>query len=740
MIARDVGAFVQHPPVSAPLAALETAVWARSGKQEGPEVRFLCPVHDDHRPSARWHPEKKTWHCDVCKTGGGWVDLSRRLGLQSTTTNTGRIVATYDYKAEDGRLLFQAVRLEPKDFRQRKPDGAGGWVWKLGNVRRVLYRLPELLAADRSLPIFIVEGEKDADRLWSLGLPATTNVGGAGKWHASYSEALRGRQVVVIADNDDPGLQHAEQVARALYGHARSVGILTPPGVPAKGDISDWLNQHGDDAAALLDLAEQARPWTPDATGGVNAVSAVSTQEPPLPFSVQALPPVARALVVEGAASLQCPPDLVAVPLLAMAAGVIGNRHAVELKPGYTQRPILWAAVIASTGTAKTPAMSLTQSCLDTLQKEAHERRLQAKEQYQYLLDTWQSQDKSARGERPAAPKDEEHYYTTESTLEGIAKMLGAEASSTPGFCIVRDELAGWVLSFDAYRAKGGDRQTFLSLWAGAAFKSDRAGRDTVYVPHPAVSVCGGIQPEMLPALATETGSKDGFTERILFAYPDTAPMRWTEDYVSEATRGALTEAFRQLRKAPGSVVRLSPDAKRAYVFWVNENAEEQEHTSGVIRGYYAKLPNQCARLALILHCLTYPDAPGAHLVSGATMAAAIDLTEYFRAHAHRAFSCLGTEVRVSHPLSVRVLRHLRQQGDWVSLTDLRRALGGHVRAELLGAALDECARTGTAESRELPTDPERGGRPRTEWRLCVRTVETVITPLPEVEDAVWTA
>ena len=86
-----------------------------------------------------------------------------------------QIVETYNYTNEESLLLFQTVRWEPKDFSQRRPDGKGGWKWDLQGVRRVLYRLPELMAADPSRPVFIVEGEKDADRLWDEGLVATTN-------------------------------------------------------------------------------------------------------------------------------------------------------------------------------------------------------------------------------------------------------------------------------------------------------------------------------------------------------------------------------------------------------------------------------------------------------------------------------------------------------------------------------------------------------------------------------------
>ena len=157
-----------------------------------------------------------------------------------------QVAALYDYSDEDGALLYQVVRYEPKDFRQRRPDGRGGWEWRLDGVRRVLYRLPELLeaiAAERR--IYLVEGEKDADRLWALGLAATTNVGGAGKWDPSYSATLAGAHVVVCPDNDAPGREHAVKVADALRGVAADVRIAELPGLAPKGDVSDWLDAGG---------------------------------------------------------------------------------------------------------------------------------------------------------------------------------------------------------------------------------------------------------------------------------------------------------------------------------------------------------------------------------------------------------------------------------------------------------------------------------------------------------------
>src|SRR5215212_1611770 len=118
-----------------------------------------------------------------------------------------RIVAAFDYRDEAGVTRYQAVRYEPKDFRQRQPTAGGGWAWHLDGVRLVLYRLPELLARP-SAPAFVVEGERKADALAALGLTATCNVGGCGMgWLPSYSATLRGRRVIVLPDCDAAGVR-----------------------------------------------------------------------------------------------------------------------------------------------------------------------------------------------------------------------------------------------------------------------------------------------------------------------------------------------------------------------------------------------------------------------------------------------------------------------------------------------------------------------------------------------------
>lgn len=268
------------------IARLEAAVFERNARQMGPHLRFLCPAHDDHNPSADWHTQKHTWKCRSCGVGGGALDLARRLCVdlperrtdpQPTTARPQqrKIVAVYDYEDEHGTLLYQSVRFDPKGFSQRRPDGKGGWIWNVTEVRKVPYNLSGILAgADEPWnqpTVYVVEGEKDADRLNSLGCVATTNVAGAGKWTDDLSAFLAGRKVVILPDNDDPGRKHAQQVAASLDGIAASARIIEFPRLRDKGDVSDWLNAGGsvDQLEQLILDSERAedagrlRLWTP---------------------------------------------------------------------------------------------------------------------------------------------------------------------------------------------------------------------------------------------------------------------------------------------------------------------------------------------------------------------------------------------------------------------------------------------------------------------------------------------
>jgi hypothetical protein len=151
---------------------------ARSGKRAtwaGDGLVTCCPAHHDRRASLSVGAGNDGRVLVKCHAGCTAQQIVGTLGLElrdlfppSAKPSRAQIIATYDYRDEAGRVLFTVERLDPKGFRQRR-DRSGEKVWELGDVRRVLFRLPELLAADRAVPVYVVEGEKDAERLLKQG-------------------------------------------------------------------------------------------------------------------------------------------------------------------------------------------------------------------------------------------------------------------------------------------------------------------------------------------------------------------------------------------------------------------------------------------------------------------------------------------------------------------------------------------------------------------------------------------
>jgi predicted P-loop ATPase len=200
-----------------------------------------------------------------CHAGCDFSKIVEAMGLEEKDlfsenghhTGKSEIVATYDYTDADRVLLFQTVRKQPKDFRQRRPDSAGGWIWSLGDTPRVLYHLPEILEADPEKWVFVCEGEKSADAVRSLGLIATTSPMGAGKWRHCDQTPLEGRKVAVLPDRDPEGQNHALDVVDSLKGIAAARRIVSLPEVTRKSDPADWIAAGGT-KKDLLGLLEEA--------------------------------------------------------------------------------------------------------------------------------------------------------------------------------------------------------------------------------------------------------------------------------------------------------------------------------------------------------------------------------------------------------------------------------------------------------------------------------------------------
>lgn len=241
----------------------------------------FCPHHKNGQERNR---SLKIWinlrgnvslRCYVCQTRDEERAILARVGLRMKdlfADNDDRPideskrpvrVETYTYEDEQYRPLFQVWRYEPKSFAQMRYDETTNTYRPgLADCRRVIYRLPDMLACSNDIPVSIVEGERKANLIWSWGLPATCNAGGAGMgWKDDYSLCLRGRHILIVPDNDVSGFRHADQIAGSLLRiGVPSLRFLFLPNLPDKGDVCDWAKAGGD-SRQFLELAAKAKVW-----------------------------------------------------------------------------------------------------------------------------------------------------------------------------------------------------------------------------------------------------------------------------------------------------------------------------------------------------------------------------------------------------------------------------------------------------------------------------------------------
>ena len=275
----------------------------REIRKSGSGYMAKCPFHDDRSPSMSFNFDKGVWRCHTENIGGGMVDFEMRLNgssasdamaavkeiagiAQSTFTHSSKPEAIYDYRDEQGRLLFQVVKTRDaatgkKRISNRRPAETSGWEYDLEGVRRVLYRLDEVL---RATEVFVVEGEKCADAVRAAycemkgesdacivdGFTATTNPHGAGKWRVEFGPYFAGKKVVVVPDHDATGRAHMQTVAACVSQFALGVKWLELPLQVEKDDIADYLASHnfGDlqtlvRAAPIWQRTEDSRMFVP---------------------------------------------------------------------------------------------------------------------------------------------------------------------------------------------------------------------------------------------------------------------------------------------------------------------------------------------------------------------------------------------------------------------------------------------------------------------------------------------
>lgn len=574
-----------------------------------------------------------------------------------------KIVATYPYRDEHASLLFEAVRYEPKDFRQRRPDGNGGWKWSTKGVRQVPYRLPELLDAlkrNPRRPVFVVEGEKDVEALTKLDVVATCNAGGSGKWTAEHSEHLRGADIVILPDNDESGRDHARKAAATLFGVAKSVRIVELPGLPEKGDASDWIATGGT-KEALRDLLRTAPAWNPEAEveakpewpeiEGFDATSLPS-------FPVDALPSPLREWVEAEAHATQTPTELAGLIAMAVCSAGVARKVTVEPWEGWTEPTNLFVAVLLESGNRKSavfgdatkPIRELETELIDDAKpfvaREASVRR--QKEKRLAALEKKIAEGKNEADDRDEAAKLAEALATdpvpvlprlrvddaTSEKLEMMLKEQGGRIASMSPEGGVFDVMAG------LYSKSGGAQfDVYLKGHAGDDLRTDRVGREGVDVPRPALTCAYAIQPQVIEGLAENPAFRGrGLLARFLYALPESriGEREIRPEPVPRETANAYSRAVRRLFQETPDRLTLSLTAPAVDVF--AEWCEQIETLLGddgdleTVRDWGSKLWGATLRIAAVLHCVGEGTA-NATIASG-TIENAVRIARYLIPHA----------------------------------------------------------------------------------------------------------
>ncbi len=415
------------------------------------------------------------------------------------------------------------------------------------------------------------------------------------------------------------------------------------------------------------DLREHYEP------GAYSDSSEAATTQIPVPaFPVEALPPVLKEFVEEASSCVVCPPDFVALPMLAMLGAAIGNARNIRVKKGWTESPTIYGAVVADPGTKKSPAFSIAVGPAWRRQDEYQREYEEAMAEYNKRIE-----EEEDEGEEPPREPTLRRVVYGDSTVEALFDKL---EENPRGIMCNKDELSSLVLGFNQYKGgKGSDKQIYLSMWSNSPLIVDRKSRkNPLMVSRPFVALAGTIQPDFLSEI--KSNRDDGLLDRFLLAYPDSLPSPWSDDELSDKTLADYQKLYQQLcdldmpvddngRPAPKEL-QLESKAREFFVSKVNSLREEMDLPlfPRYLKGPWSKLEAYLARLTLITALVRIVREEGSFFRAFETIyeedvEAAAELIEYFKAHARRAY----TEFHGKAPeylLAEFTVRFLRERGE----------------------------------------------------------------------------
>lgn len=408
------------------------------------------------------------------------------------------------------------------------------------------------------------------------------------------------------------------------------------------------------------------------ATNGKSTHSVQSVQCPEwTPFPTDLLPPHLRSFTKAQAAALGCDEAMIGPATLVVCAAAIGNSLRIELKNTWQEPSTLWLAAIASSGMLKSPAISAAISPVSSLEidcKDEYEGRMYL---YEQEMEEYKSKSKKELTEEPVEPT-RRRLRVSDTTIESLAVV---HAENPRGLLLARDELSGWVGSFDTYKRGGSDMQSWIEMYDGKLLQIDRktSNPPVLDIRYPAVSVLGTVQPRVYADKLTEAHFVSGFLPRQLLVAPPEQLRRWTEADVSREVKEAYHRQVRSLYEIPfdrkPGRIGMTAEAKSIFVDFVNANGGMIANIQGsVLRSVFSKIEAIAARLALILHVCDNPkESPGD--VSGHAMERAVLLAKWFRNESVRIYDLFGFEEQ-SLSKDERLVRDLPDRFTWKDVAD----------------------------------------------------------------------
>jgi DNA polymerase I-like protein with 3'-5' exonuclease and polymerase domains len=384
------------------------------------------------------------------------------------------------------------------------------------------------------------------------------------------------------------------------------------------GKLTGWpklTTLLGQDGLAVVDRVKEwlgiAKPTAAASAKGVREL-------PPYePFPVKALPTPIREYVQQGALALGIDTAYLALPVLAAVASAIGNTRAIRLKRGWVEPSITWSVIVGDSGTLKTPAYLCAVAHLFRVQKRLLTEYTHAMKQYKRDLAEYKQTKKNAKdsGADPGDPPEEPTYprvILSDVTIEKVAEVL---QDNPRGVLVARDELAGWLASFTRYKGKAGgsDLPHWLEMFRAGTIVVDRktGDRPHYFVERAAASITGGIQPAVLVRALTLDFLDSGGGARLIMAMPPKLPKQWSEAEIEPAVEEAYHTTLDKLLALDFAgkggehvphVLKLSPEAKTAWVQFYNGWAKEQAVVEGELAAAYSKLEAYAARFTLLHH------------------------------------------------------------------------------------------------------------------------------------------